>query len=157
MYQAMKSPLAIVFLAVLSLSAALLLSGNKVFAHSGENHDQTVIAQEQKQETNASKIQYSYTAQPGDSYSLMVRKAIQTHGIVNKINLTPAEIIAAETNLVKEQVFGGLSVGQAVSLDGALVKKWMDFAQALSPEAKANWQYYVALANFNTNNVGQPR
>lgn len=100
---------------------------------------------------------YKYSAQPGDSYSLMSRKAIQTYGKVQKVKLSHAEIIAAETFLTKELGSGHLNINQPVNLQVSQVKKSIERAQKLSAPQKAAWQTYVQFANFNTDSVGQPR
>lgn len=121
-------------------------------------------AQEDQAQTSSTSTQqaspaseYSYTAQPGDSYSLFARKAIQTYGLINNVQLTQAEIIAAETNLTQE--LGSLQVnnGAKVAIKTDLVKKWIETAQKLTPEQKTAWQAYTVGVDFNTNSVGEVR
>jgi len=127
----------------------------RVSAHGGE-HTEVAQALDQKAPEQApASDTYTYVAQPGDSYSLMARKAIQTYGIVNKANLSPAQIIYAETLLTQEANSPHLIRGQQVTIKVATVKNWVDKAGALSDTAKAAWQVYANGVDFNTNRVGQ--
>ncbi len=98
---------------------------------------------------------FDYVAQPGDSYSLMARKAIQTYGVNNSVNLSGAQIIFAETNMTIEAGSPVLTLGQTVSINESTVKQWIESAQELTEEQQAMWQPYANNANFNTNAVGQ--
>lgn len=98
---------------------------------------------------------YNYVAQPDDTYSQMARKAIQTYGINNKVNLSQAQIIAAETNMTIQAGSPILALGQKVEIKDSVVKDWVSKAQKLTPEQVAAWNVYTVGVNFNTNNVGQ--
>lgn len=98
---------------------------------------------------------YTYTAQPGDTYTEIARKAIQTYGIENNVNLTQAGIVFAETNLTQEAGAGELAVGQEVTVEGDLAKKWVDAAGQLSEAEQKAWSVYVPFVNFNTDNVAE--
>lgn len=101
--------------------------------------------------------QYHYVAQAGDSYSKMARKAVQTYGIVNDVNLSLAEIIAAETRLTKNAGDPMLEIGQKVSFKQADVQAAVEYAQGLSDSAEDLWATYVPFVDFNTDSVGEPR
>lgn len=113
-------------------------------------------AAEPAQESAQSESPYQYVTQPGDSYTLMARKAIQTYGIVNNVELSQAQILMAETHLTQEAGEPYLAVGQEVTIGEAAVEKWVEAAQELSEEKEAAWQHYVPLADFNTDDVGEP-
>ncbi len=98
---------------------------------------------------------YSYVSQPGDSYSLMARKAIQTYGINNKVNLSEAQIIFAETHLTQDAGSPILVKGQKVEIKEDAVKNWVNKAKDLSAQQQSAWNVYAQNANFNTNKVGQ--
>lgn len=106
-------------------------------------------------QTEETTADYTYKAQPGDTYTQIARKAIQTYGIDNNVNLTQGGIIFAETNLTQEAAAGELEVGQEVKVDANLVKKWASAAGKLSEAEQAAWNVYVPFVNFNTDNVGQ--
>ncbi len=100
---------------------------------------------------------YTYVAQPNDTYSQMARKAIQTYGINNKVKLSQAEIIAAETSLT---IAGGspeLVIGQTVVIKESAVKDAVTNAQKLTPAQESAWNVYVAGVNFDTSGVGQAK
>lgn len=98
---------------------------------------------------------YQYVAQTDDSYSVLARKAIQTYGIENKVNLSQAQIIAAETWLTQDAGSPILNEGQKVSIEKTTVKKFVEQAQKLSKEQQALWQPYTVGVNFDTRNNGQ--
>lgn len=110
-----------------------------------------------QQNQNNDQNTYVYTAQPGDSYTLMARKAVQTYGILNNVNLTQAQIIAAETNLTQAAGFPLLNEGQRVEFTAANVRSAVESAQKLTAEQQAEWQVYVPHVDFNTNAVGEAR
>lgn len=109
-----------------------------------------------EESADATVTNFEYVAQPGDSYSLMARKAVQTYGINNSVNLSGAQIIFIETNLTLAAGSPVLTLGQQVSVDSKLVADWVTKAQALTEEQQAMWQPYANNANFNTDLVGQP-
>ncbi|MCA9343971.1 MAG: hypothetical protein H6793_02580 [Candidatus Nomurabacteria bacterium] len=111
--------------------------------------------QAQSSQTQQQGSVYSYVAQPGDSYSLMARKAIQTYGITNKVNLSEAQIIFAETHLTQDAGSPALVKGQKVEIKEDAVKNWVNKAKDLSAQQQSAWNVYAQNANFNTNKVGQ--
>ena len=110
---------------------------------------------DQKKEEAPKPTTYNYVAQPGDSYSVLARKAVQTYGIVNKVNLSQAQILAAETNLTVKAGSPLLNEGESVKFDVATVKSAVEAAQKLSAVEQAGWHLYVADVDFNTNRAGQ--
>ena len=114
------------------------------------------LVQENNQQTNNNQSQsFNYVAQPGDSFSLMARKAIQTYGINNKVNLSEAQIIFAETNITQTAGSPVLAQGQKVEINESTVKDWVEKAKSLTAEQQTAWDVYAKQANFNTNKVGQ--
>jgi hypothetical protein len=134
------------------LLAAVLVASLLVFGKGSAS------AQELAQPTNTNTAQseaYNYVAQPGDSYSLMARKAVQTYGIINKVNLSQAQIIYIETNLTQAADSPVLNEGQKVAISTSDLKAWVEKAQKLTDAKEAAWNVYAQGANFNTNSVGQ--
>lgn len=111
----------------------------------------------QQQNNNAASNRYSYVAQPGDSYSVLARKAVQTYGIVEDVSLSQAQIIAAETQLANNAGFPELNQGQSVKFEQSQVRSAVEAAQKLNAEQKAAWAAYVPHVEFNTNNNGESR
>ena len=134
---------------------ALSITGTTaVTAHdSGEDHSHDTAQSEEADNNNS----YNYVAQPGDTYTQMARKAIQTYGIENSVNLSVAEIVFAETRMTQEAGSPALNVGQEVSLSKDTVKKWIESAQALDDTTEARWNVYARFVDFNTNDVGERR
>ncbi len=98
---------------------------------------------------------YTYEAQPGDSYTLMARKAVQTLGIVEDINLSQAQIIFVETNLTQSAGAPLLDVDEIVDIEKASVSDWAQRATELSESEEAAWAAYTAGVDFNTDGVGE--
>lgn len=143
---------------VLSVILAVLLITvlhTPASAHSDtEDHQQAAATKEDDKKSTAN---YNYVAQPGDSYSKIARKAIQTYGIKNKVSLSQGRILYAETNLTQEAGSPSLLQGQKVEIKESTVKNWVDKAKALSQNQAAQWNAYLAGVNFNTNAVGESR
>lgn len=111
--------------------------------------------QKQEQATEQNTNSFSYVAQPGDSYSLMARKAIQTYGIINKVDLTQEQIIFAETNLTQDAGSPTLLKGQKVEIKESAIKEVISKAKKLTSQQQSAWSVYAKRANFNTDHVGQ--
>lgn len=155
------------FVAICAFAVGVFTSAH-VLAHDNEDHSVgTEVAQaettneapaeennDNNQETTAT---YRFTAQPGDSYSVIARKSIQIYGIEQELPLSESEIIAAETWLTKDAGSPRLHLGQEVILDVSDVQAAVQRAQGLSDEAEALWTPYAAHANFNTDSVGEAR
>lgn len=140
--------------ALVLVAGAIVLGKDSVSAQElvQENNNQQ---SEGNEDASSQSQTYSYTAQPGDSYSLIARKAIQTYGITNKVNLSEAQIIFAETNLTQAAGSPVLLQGQKVEIKEATVKEWADKAEDLNAQQQAAWNVYAVRANFNTDKVGQ--
>ena len=150
-------------------AAAITVGGERVIAQQEESQEEELTEQaapevpvpaeeqvtEEKEEQADQTGKYVYVTQPGDAYTLMARKAVQTYGKKFDVQISPAGIIFAETNLTLAAGSPRLEIGQEVSIDEALVKDWVDQAQALSDAEKAAWEYYVQFADFSTDNVGE--
>lgn len=143
---------------------ALGFAAGPVLAHDGEDHSGEAVAQtegeEQRDEDEndqESSTPFSYTAQRGDSYTKIARKAVQTYGINNDVELSGAQIVAAETFLTSEAGFPLISEGEVVELSEDSVKAAVEKADGLDEAAEARWERYVPYVDFNTDNVGESR
>lgn len=157
-------------LVVVMIGVLLLVIGfafSRTDTEVAENQE-VAVAQETTEETAEETVEdnvepadtaeaenYTYIAQPGDSYTKMVRKAVQTYGIVNGVDLSSAEIVYAETTLTREAGAPMLEVGQEVVIEQSAVQQVVDKAGQLSEEAEALWATYVPHVDFNTNSVGE--
>ncbi len=150
----MKKLTSVILSAVYALSTLLsvaALAPVTVRAHDSEDHGKVASTTAKKE------VVYRYVAQPGDSYSKLARKAVQTYSIKNKVKLSNARVIAAETWLTQDAHSPLLNVGQSVSIKEAIVKSFVDKAVKLSAAQEALWNVYTAGVNFNTNAVGQSK
>lgn len=146
------------------LMALFFVSTLSVSAHEGEEAESVETTLEETESTEASEGEeataaeaFEYTAQPGDSYSLMARKAVQTSGFETSTNLSEAQIIFVETNLTVLAGSPKLKLGEKVSISKELVKQWSEKAKELTDAQQARWQVYANNANFNTDSVGESR
>lgn len=151
--------LVIAALSFVGAFAFTTLTTSVATAHEGEDHSGQIAQaegeQQEESDEETSDSNYTFTAQSGDSYSLIARKAIQIYGIENEQTLSEAEIIAAETWLTQDANSPLLNEGQEVSLSATAVQGAVDRAMDLSDEQEALWQPYADNANFDTNNVGE--
>lgn len=116
-----------------------------------------VAAARDTSETRASESSsvYTYAAQEGDSYSQLARKAFQTYGITEKVKLSQAQIVYAETELTQSANSPLLEVGQKVNIKKSDVKSIVEKAQKLDATTIAAWQAYVPYVDFDTKNIGE--
>lgn len=98
--------------------------------------------------SNSSNGDYSYTAVSGDAYSWFARKAVSSYMSSAKVDLSPAQRLAAEADLTTRAGSPLLEIGQQVTLSAAGVKAAVDAARQLSGAQQAAWQAYVPLAEL---------
>ena len=153
-------------LAVIGLIALVILTSNnnstdtnksasdsKATKQDAKTSDKSATTQTDKSVSNGAV--YNYTAQAGDSYTVLARKAVQTYGINEKVKLSPAQIIAAETSLTVNAGSIDLNEGQTVAIQKSAVKSAVDAAKKLSGDVLAAWNVYVPYVDFNTSAAGQ--
>ncbi|MDZ7786477.1 MAG: hypothetical protein U5L95_05145 [Candidatus Saccharibacteria bacterium] len=135
--------------------------GEKPAAEAEGEQNEDAQAQQQpaanQEEGEQSDGQYSYVAQNGDSYTEIARKAVQTYGINNNVELSEAQIVYAETTLTQEANAPLLNLGEQVSFNEDTLQSTVESATELSEDAEQNWQYYVQFVDFNTDAVGEAR
>ena len=115
---------------------------------------EATYAAEAKTITQKEKV-YAYTAQQGDSYTQLVRKAVQTYGIDHKVDLGNARIVAIETKASEQAGWPAINEGQGVSFNESLLKTWVDEAKKMTEADVAAWATYVPYIDFDTRSIGQ--
>lgn len=145
------------FVAFALLFGATFVLQNRTVQAADDETTESSATEKQEQQSGNDDQSYNYVAQPSDTYSQMARKAIQTYGIVNQVDLSQAQIIAAETNLTIEAGSPYLIVGQKVQINKEDVKNQVDAAKKLTDAQQADWAMYAVGVNFNTDAVGQPQ
>ncbi len=150
-------------LAIVGLGALVVMSSNS----SGEVDKQSAKTDasalkidagpdgEKKQDNTKLGSVYNYNAQPGDSYTVLARKAIQAYAKSEKQKLSSAQIVAAETQLTVNAGSIELNEGQTLAIDKAAVKGAVDAAKKLTADVLAAWEVYVPYVNFDTSKAGQ--
>ncbi|HEU5121212.1 MAG TPA: hypothetical protein VFT59_00050 [Candidatus Saccharimonadales bacterium] len=155
----MKTKLLIALPIVLLLSFAAMafvaVTSVTPRAHAQAQNEEEEQQVEDDEEEEDEGTTYRYVAQPGDSYSKMARKAVQTYGKIHEVRLSLAQIIFAETSMTLEAGSPLLNEGENVSIAEDKVGEWVEKAEDLTDEQEAAWQAYVAGVNFNTDNVGE--
>ena len=150
-------------LAAVGLVALVVLSSNGNNTDTSKTNEKKSAKTDEKSSSKSSATTskpansavYNYTAQAGDSYTVLARKAVQTYGINEKVSLSPAQIVAAETNLTVDAGSIELNEGQTVTIKKSEVKAAVDAAKKLSADMLTAWQAYVPYVDFNTNAAGQ--
>lgn len=150
-----KSTIAIVFSMVLVAVAVAVMTINASAQEQTAVPITTDATTDTSNQTEVVTGTYDFTAQPGDSYTKMARKAVQIYGIETSTNLSGEQIVFAETNLTLTAGSPALNVGQNVTFEKSAVAEWVKKASELTSEQQAAWTPYVAYVNFDTNSIGQ--
>lgn len=109
-----------------------------------KNSDNNTATSE-KSDTPASA---SYTAAAGDSYTTLARAAISSYASKNKLSLTSAQRVAAESSLVAAAGAPELAIGQVVTFATSDIKSAITTATQLPATDLAAWQQYAQLAGL---------
>ncbi len=145
-------------LMLIAMMAAITLMVSPVFAQDEALDATTEEVQTTEEEQNEETGEvYSFTAQPGDSYTEIARKTVQIYGIETETNMSVEQIVYVETNLTKAAGSPELNLGQQVTISKSLVKEWVDSAQNLSEAEQSLWTKYSDVVDFNTDSVGESR
>lgn len=141
-------PLVIVAVAVLAFAGLLAYNTSK---SSNTGTSEITVSEGEKDDTKASQKtpkQYTFTAEAGDSYTTLARRAIQSYAKTQGLKLQKSQIIAAETTLAQDAGSPLLDVGQKVTIKTTLVHSAVTKAQVLSAEQLAAWETYVPYVQF---------
>ena len=150
----LKQTLKFVTITALAIGVTVVVNPNVSKVAAETKQPTTPAATSSEPKAASSDPSYSYIAQPGDSYTKMARKAIQTYGKKAKVNISQAGIIFAETNLTIQAGSPILEISQKVEFKESVVKSWVEKALKLSDAEKSAWNYYVQFVNFNTDKIG---
>jgi hypothetical protein len=158
-----KNSLNLLFIIAAAMSVLFISSPDKVSALEDRTQQDTDIVEVDEaqsesivdQEVAQEEMTYEYIAQPGDSYSLIARKAVQTYGIKYETNLSTAQIIYAETIMTQAAESPYLNLGQKVDISEGTIKGYVEEALKMAAEEQAAWAYYVQFVSFDTDAVGE--
>ena len=150
----LKQTLKFVTITALAIGVTVVVNPNVSKVAAETKQPTTPAATSSEPKAASSDPSYSYIAQPGDSYTKMARKAIQTYGKKAKVNISQAGIIFAETNLTIQAGSPILEISQKVEFKESVVKSWAEKALKLTDAEKSAWNYYVQFVNFNTDKIG---
>jgi len=121
--------------------AQALQTAGAVAATSATEQKQTIAPTADT--SNDTVKDYSVQAKAGDSYVKIARNAITKHMKDNKLALTGAQRIAAETTLGVAAGFPAVEVGENVTLTKTALQQAIDTAKGLSIEQQAAWAPYA--------------
>lgn len=121
-----------------------------VRAHEGEDHSQSETT-----ESGADTAPtYEYVTPRSCSLSLLARRSLQLHdSSSDDVKLSEAQIIYAETNLVRDLGGRWLEIGERVSIPADAVANYAEKSQSLNKAKIAAWQYYANQANFSISEI----
>jgi len=92
---------------------------------------------------------YLYIAQECDNMSILVRRSVTLYDEGNdSIELTQAQVIYIETNIVQEMGPRLLDVGENFEVTRSLIEKYVALSPGLSEAALTAWDGYVSAATF---------
>lgn len=97
---------------------------------------------------NGTAKDYSVEAKAGDNYMLLARSAVTKYIKDNKLTLTGAQRIAAETTLGVAAGLPAVEVGENVTFTKTALQQAVDAAKGLSIEQQAVWAPYAADVIF---------
>ena len=123
-----------------AVAQALQIAG-AVAATSATEQKQTIAPTADT--SNGTVKDYSVQAKAGDSYMLLARSAITKHIKDNKLALTGAQRIAAETTLGVAAGLPAVEVGENVTFTKTALQQAVDAAKGLSIEQQAVWAPYA--------------
>ena len=135
-----------VFLGILMFSSSVSATGQT------ESKEQGTENKEQKSLPN-----YKFVAEPCDSLTKLVRRAILTYDASNSlIKLTKARIIYVETNIVQDMGAYWLDIGDNVVISGQAVANYASKSRKLPRSQVLAWQRYVPSVDFSISSTQQP-
>jgi hypothetical protein len=128
-----------------AVAQALQIAG-AVAATSATEQKQTITPTADT--SNGTVKDYSVQAKAGDCYMLLARNAITKHMKDNKIALTGAQRIAAETTLGVAAGLPAVEVGENVTITKTALQQAVEAARSLSIEQQAVWAPYAENVIF---------
>ena len=126
--------------------AQALQTAGAVAATSATEQKQTIAPTADT--SNGTVKDYSVQAKAGDSYMLLARSAVTKHIKDNKLALTGAQRIAAETTLGVAAGLPAVEVGENVTFTKTALQQAVDAAKGLSIEQQAVWAPYAENVIF---------
>lgn len=100
---------------------------------------------------------FEYTAVECNNLTLLVRRSIQIYDAETEgVNLSPAAIIYAETNVTQRLGSFQLDIGDDVSVPRDLVEQYAMSSRDLTPAQVAAWDAYTANVNFDLVDIAEP-
>jgi hypothetical protein len=126
-----------------ALFLCIFLTSEKAVAHS-TGDTSTAKATSSTNTQNA----YVFTAAPGDSLSIFVRRALQLG-----TKLEPAAALYCENTVVNSLGAYELEIGQQVTIPFGLIDTCQQQAKGLSADQVAAWQTYVPCVSFDMTGI----
>lgn len=96
---------------------------------------------------------YQFVARPGDSLSILVRRAIQLYAADKKLTLSPAAAMYCETNVTQRLGSRWLEVSEVVNVPAGLLQQFADSSKSLTPQQISDWTVYANNADFAIDDI----
>jgi len=120
-------------------------------AKNDDSNVQPAAKEEQPEAKVAPQDSYAYTAKSGDSYTALARDAIAQYAKAKKIEVTAAQQLQAEVELVNAAGAPLLDIGQTVGITKDAVAQALQAAGAVAATSGAE-QKQTTLPTTNANN-----
>lgn len=104
--------------------------------------------------SGSSDSSFNYTAKKCDNLTILVRNALMRFDkSKDDVELSNAQIVFAETNIVQQLGSYHLAIGQEVDIPEDLVEKYVNEAKQLSETQIAAWDVYAKRVDFSEINA----
>lgn len=108
--------------------------------NTADTKDKNRVTQQPANTPKTKPDSYTYVVQEGDSYSIIVRRAISEHG---GSSLSSAQKIAAEAKLVEQAGWPEVDAGQSVRIDSTALSQAISSARSMTADEQQMWQSYA--------------
>lgn len=133
---------------------ALLVALFLILAVANPAHAESINQSQVDAPQTSTPQTFEYIARRSNNLTLLVRRSLQLHDESNdQINLSEAQVIYAETNIVRQLGSFQLDVGQEVSVPIDLVKQFAQSSQSLTERETAAWNKYARRADFSLSDI----
>lgn len=91
---------------------------------------------------------YQFTARPGDSLSLITRRAIQVYAKAQKVELSPAQAIFCETRLTQQLGNREIEIGEQINVPFKDLEACVAASRELTDAQREAWNTYAGQVDF---------
>ncbi len=149
-------------ISIVVMTGLFVANQTYVYAHEGEDATPAVVSEEETiiidttGDTEMAVVpdSYQYIVQPSNNMSILARRSITLYDQANDtIELTEAQVIFIETNIVQEMGPRLLDVNENFEVTKDLIEKYVAEAPGLSEATLAAWDGYAQNATFELSDI----